>query len=65
MLWFRRLFCGTQAEGKLLALIAALWNEGMKGIYCSLWRIINVRTNFNRPQNERKLKKMKENERMS
>lgn len=54
MLWFRRLFRGTQAEGKLLALIAAMWNERMKGIYCSLWRIINVRTNFNRPQNERK-----------
>lgn len=58
MLWFWRLFRGTQAEGKLLALIAAMWKEGMacelKGIYCSLWRIINVRTNFNRPQNERK-----------
>lgn len=58
MLWFRRLFRGTQAEGKLLALIAAMWNEGMvcelKGIYCSLWRIIKVRTNFNGPQNERK-----------
>lgn len=46
MLWFRRLFCGTQAEGKLLALTAAMWNEGMacelKGIYCSLWRIIKL-----------------------
>lgn len=26
----------------------------LKAIYCSLWRIINIRTNFNRPQNERK-----------
>jgi len=58
MLWFRRLFHGTQAGGK--ALIAARWNEGMacewKGICCSLWRIINIRTNFNRPQNVRKRK---------
>lgn len=59
MLWFRRWFHGTKAEGKLPAL-AARWNEGMmcelRGIYCSLWRIINIRTNFNRSQNERKLK---------
>lgn len=58
MLWFRRLFHGTQAEEKLLALVAARWSEGMacelKGIYSSLWRIINIRKNFNRPQNERK-----------
>lgn len=58
MLWFRRPFRGTQAEGKLLALIAARWNEGtvceLKGVCCSLWRIIDIRRNFNRPQNERK-----------
>lgn len=56
MLMFGRHFHGIELKGEVPT-VASL-NERMecelKGIYSSLWRILNMRTSFNRTQNERK-----------
>lgn len=50
-------FHGIKLKGEVPTVTSLNERMGceLRGIYCSLWRILNMRTNFNRTKNERKL----------